>query len=104
MNSTDVEAAVIGALAVYPDLFQHCILKHEYFTAAYRELYQTMTGQYEKHGNVEVTELAKNKGFNINLYMKCTDLALKALSDLLTCRRLSLTSTKNVLYPFWLIN
>ena len=55
MNSTDVEAAVIGALAVYPDLFQHCILKHEYFTAAYRELYQTMTGQYEKHGNVEVT-------------------------------------------------
>ena len=78
MNSTDVEAAVIGALAVYPDLFQHCILKHEYFTAAYRELYQTMTGQYEKHGNVEVTELAKNKGFNINLYMKCTDLAFKS--------------------------
>lgn len=78
MNSTNVEAAVIGALAVYPDLFFHCVLKHEYFTVGYKELYQAMINQYTKHGNVEITELAKHKGFNIDLYTECADVAFKS--------------------------
>lgn len=77
MNTViEAEAVAIGSLAIYPNLFQHCILKHEYFTSGYKEIYQAMIDCYTKHNVIEPTSLVAYKGFDIDLYMKCTDTSI----------------------------
>lgn len=74
-SQIDIQADCIGTLSVYPDLFNHCILKSEYFEEGYRQLFNAMVIQYQKTGTLVVAELAKEKDFNVDLYLKCSDVA-----------------------------
>lgn len=74
-NASELQATAIGSLSVYPELFHHCILIGNYFTDGYRELYEAMKKYYDSNGLIELTELVKYKGFDIDLYTKCTETA-----------------------------
>lgn len=74
-NQADIQADCIGTLSIYPELFQHCILKSEYFSDGYKELFHSMLNQYKKTGTLVIAEMDKSKGFDVDLYMKCSDVA-----------------------------
>lgn len=78
MNSVpaDIQAECIGTLSLYPKMFQHCIMHPEYFTEGYRAIYSAMVECYKKNDEIVVSEMATVKGFNLDLYMRCTDVSV----------------------------
>lgn len=72
-KQADVQAECIGTLSLYPELFQHSVLKAEYFTKGYAEIYAAMNQCYRKSKALLTADLMRYKGFNIDLYMSCTE-------------------------------
>lgn len=72
-KSADVQAECIGTLSLYPELFQHSILKVEYFTKGYAEIYAAMKECYRKSETLLTADLMRHKGFNLDLYISCTE-------------------------------
>lgn len=74
INQYDIQADCIGTLAVYPKLFKHCVLKPEYFLGGFETMFKVMKAYFEKTETLVATDMAKVKDFDVDLYMKCSDL------------------------------
>ncbi|MCI9293033.1 MAG: AAA family ATPase [Erysipelotrichaceae bacterium] len=80
MNSgqIDIQAECIGTLSIYPKLFQHCIMKPEYFDNGYRQIFNAMSECYKRNNEIIVSEMAKYKDFNVDLYMSCANVSISS--------------------------
>ena len=72
-KQADIQAECIGTLSLYPELFQHSVLKSEYFTKGYAEIYAAMNQCYRKSKTLLTADLTRCKDFNLDLYMNCTE-------------------------------
>lgn len=76
-TQVDIQAECIGMLALYPKLFHHCVMQPEYFAEGYRQIYCAMVECYKRNnGDIIISEMASYKGFDVDLYMRCTNVSI----------------------------